>query len=82
MMTPNQIRAAFLLAEPPIKIGEIAEACKASKVQVHQVIKGDRPTIRIRREIARRLGKRVEDIFPPSKRQARRLEKSQRAGRP
>lgn len=67
MMSGDEIRAAFLLAKPKIRIPEIATACEAHPQQVHQVINGDRPTIRIREEIARRLGKTVADIWPESK---------------
>lgn len=66
-MTGDEIRAAFLLAKPKIRIPEIAKACDAHPQQVHQVINNERPTIRIREEIARRLGKKVAEIWPESK---------------
>lgn len=66
-MSGDEIRAAFLLAKPKIKVPEIALACGACPQQVHQVINGGRPTIRIREEIARRLGKNVAEIWPESK---------------
>jgi plasmid maintenance system antidote protein VapI len=66
-MSGDEIRAAFLLAKPKIKVPEIARAIGACPQQVHQVINGDRPTARIREEIARRLGKTVAEIWPKSK---------------
>lgn len=65
-MKPNEIRAAFWLAERSIK--SLADEIGVKTPAIHQVINGQRSTPRIRAAIAEKIvGKPVAEIWPDAK---------------
>lgn len=65
-MKPNEIRAAFWLAERSIK--SLADELGVKPPAIHQVINGERNNPRIRQAIAEKIvGKPVSEIWPDAK---------------
>ena len=61
-MSKKQIK--ILLLQNDVKQADIARKLKVSKQAIHNVIKGIAESRRIKIEIARAVGMRIEDIWP------------------
>lgn len=62
MMKPNQIRAELLLNDK--RITDIARELGLKHPNVSAVIAGKRPTLHIRKAIAKAINKPVDEIWP------------------
>ena len=61
-MKPNEIRSALLIRD--VRPVEIANKLEVSRAAVSSVISGKLKSARIQGEIARAIGKKVEEIWP------------------
>jgi transcriptional regulator with XRE-family HTH domain len=63
-MSPTEIEIKKALLDAQIKQIDVARKLRISRQFVNKVIKGQRPTRRVRRAIAKAVGKRVEELWP------------------